>query len=58
MTVIGRRTEDCSLALRQKPKLLDQVRLISRTKHYSLPTEESYINWIKRFIRHRKGEKT
>lgn len=34
----------------QKPKLLDQVRIYLRTKHYSLRTEEAYIDWIKRFI--------
>jgi site-specific recombinase XerD len=34
----------------RKPKLLDQVRQVIRVKHYSLRTEESYINWIKRFI--------
>ena len=34
----------------RKPKLLDQVRQIIRIKHYSLRTEESYVNWIKRFI--------
>jgi integron integrase len=34
----------------QKPKLLDQVRYAIRTKHYSLRTEESYIQWIRRFI--------
>jgi len=34
----------------QKPKLLDLVRATIRTKHYSLCTEESYVNWIKRFI--------
>ncbi|MDP8226425.1 MAG: integron integrase [Candidatus Celaenobacter polaris] len=34
----------------KKPKLLDQVRQIIRIKHYSLRTEESYLNWIKRFI--------
>jgi integrase len=34
----------------RKSKLLDQVRQIIRIKHYSLRTEESYINWIKRFI--------
>jgi integron integrase len=33
-----------------KPKLLDQVRTYLRTLHYSRRTEESYINWIKRFI--------
>lgn len=33
-----------------KPKLLDQVRHVLRTKHYAIRTEETYINWIKRFI--------
>lgn len=30
--------------------LLDQVRDAIRLKHYSYRTEESYVNWIKRFI--------
>ncbi len=38
------------LRLRQKPKLLEQVSHIIRCKHYSIRTEESYINWIKRYI--------
>ena len=33
-----------------KPKLLDQVRAAIRVRHYSLRTEEAYVNWIKRFI--------
>jgi integron integrase len=33
-----------------KPKLLDQVRSLLRVKHYSIRTEEAYIDWIKRFI--------
>jgi len=33
-----------------KPKLLDQVRLAIRTRHYSRRTEDTYIGWIKRFI--------
>jgi integron integrase len=32
------------------PKLLDQVRQSIRTKHYSLRTENTYVEWIKRFI--------
>ncbi|GIK41433.1 MAG: integron integrase [Chloroflexota bacterium] len=32
------------------PKLLDQVRHILRTKHYSIRTEEAYTDWIKRYI--------
>lgn len=34
-----------------KPKkLLDQVRETLRTKHYSYRTEQTYIDWIKRYI--------
>jgi integron integrase len=31
-------------------KLLDQVREAVRTKHYSSRTEQTYVEWIKRFI--------
>lgn len=34
----------------QPPKLLDRVRERIRFKHYSLRTEDSYVQWIKRFI--------
>jgi integron integrase len=34
----------------QPPKLLDQVRHALRLKHYALRTEETYVDWIKRFI--------
>jgi integron integrase len=35
----------------QRPKkLLDQVRDTIRLKHYSIRTEEAYVNWIKRYI--------
>ena len=33
-----------------KPRLLDQVRDKIRAKHYSIRTEETYIQWIKRYI--------
>ncbi len=33
-----------------KPKLLDMVRMAIRTRHYSRRTEESYVDWIRRFI--------
>jgi integrase len=33
-----------------KPKLLDQVRDVMRRKHYSIRAEQSYIDWIRRFI--------
>ena len=31
-------------------KLLDQVRDAIRVKHYSIRTEEAYVNWIKSYI--------
>jgi integron integrase len=34
----------------QKPRLLDQVREVIRTRHYSWRTEQTYVQWIKRFI--------
>ncbi len=33
-----------------RPKLLDQVRATIRRKHYSIRTEEAYVNWIRRYI--------
>ncbi len=33
-----------------KPRLLDQVRGVLRRKHYSIRTEQSYVDWIRRFI--------
>ena len=34
------------------PKLIVQVRNAIRTKHYSIRTEDSYVDWILRFIRY------
>jgi site-specific recombinase XerD len=33
-----------------RPKLLNQVRIVLRGRHYSQRTESAYLNWIKRFI--------
>lgn len=38
------------LVLGQAPKLLDQLREILRLRHYSLRTEEAYVDWARRFI--------
>jgi integron integrase len=35
----------------QTPRLLDQVRARIRFKHYSIRTEQAYIDWIRRFIK-------
>jgi len=34
------------------PRLLEQVRSRIRFKHYSIRTEQAYLDWIRRFIRH------
>src|SRR5690606_40822130 len=34
----------------QPPRLLDQVRIRCRTKHYSIRTERAYVGWARRFI--------
>ena len=33
-----------------RPKLLDQVRDALRLRHYSIRTEDTYIQWIKRYL--------
>jgi hypothetical protein len=39
----------------QKPKLLDEVRIVARLKHLSRSTETAYVSFIRRFIPfHRK----
>src|SRR5205809_4597421 len=34
----------------QTPRLLEQVRSAMRLHHYSLHTERSYVDWIKRYV--------
>ena len=34
----------------QQPKLLDRLRETLRTRHYSRRTEQTYCQWVKRFI--------
>src|SRR5438876_6437537 len=41
-----------------KLKLLEQVRREIRLCHYSLRTEEAYVDWIKRFIHFHKTKPT
>jgi hypothetical protein len=33
-----------------EPKLLDQLRGRLRVKHYSIRTEQSYVDWVRRFV--------
>ncbi len=32
------------------PKLLDRMRAVLRTRHYSIRTEDTYVQWARRFI--------
>ena len=34
----------------EKPKLLNQVRMVCRLRHYSVRTEDAYVYWIRRYI--------
>ncbi|MCG9889557.1 MAG: phage integrase N-terminal SAM-like domain-containing protein [Thermosynechococcaceae cyanobacterium MS004] len=34
----------------QPKKILDQLRDVLRLKHYSYRTEQSYVDWVYRFI--------
>ncbi|MBI1196225.1 MAG: hypothetical protein GC138_10315 [Gammaproteobacteria bacterium] len=34
----------------KEPRLLDRVRERCRVKHFSIRTEKSYVDWIRRFI--------
>ena len=40
----------CKKIMQQKPKLLDQVRAVARARHLSHKTEDTYHNFIKRYI--------
>ncbi len=37
---------------KQETKLLDQVKGKTRLNHYSIRTEQTYTDWVKRFILH------
>src|SRR2546422_993987 len=39
------------IVLNPKAKLLDQVRDVMRLRHYSIRTEQSYCDWIRRYIK-------
>lgn len=39
-----------SLPTQNPPRLLDQVREAIRIRHYSIRTEQAYLQWIRRFI--------
>ena len=41
-----------SVSSASSPRLLEQVRARIRFKHYSIRTEQAYLDWIRRFIRH------
>ena len=33
-----------------EPRLLEQVRELIRIRHYSIRTEQAYLQWIRRFM--------
>jgi integron integrase len=42
--------ESGRISATRAPRLLDRVRTILRSRHYSPRTEEAYVHWIRRFI--------
>jgi Phage integrase, N-terminal SAM-like domain len=40
----------CNIVQNPPKKLLEQVRDVIRLKHYSYRTEETYVQWIVRYI--------
>ena len=42
---------DESVIPNPKARLLDQLREVMRLKHYSLRTERSYADWVRRYVR-------
>lgn len=43
---------NANASISQPLRLLDQVRGKIRLKHYSIRTEQAYVDWIKRFVLH------
>jgi len=41
---------DAKVISQEPPKLLDQLRAEIRVRHYSLRTEQAYVDWVRRFI--------
>jgi site-specific recombinase XerD len=39
-----------------EPRLLDEVRVVIRTRHLSRRTERSYVDWIRRFVHASGGQ--
>ena len=46
--------DDTASSVAHQPPLLEQVRQSLRVKHYSLRTEESYLYWVRYYIRFHK----
>ncbi|GAF91263.1 unnamed protein product, partial [marine sediment metagenome] len=49
-SVVGRKVLNGPVLPSREPKLLDRLREALRARHYSKRTEQTYSNWIKRFI--------
>jgi integron integrase len=35
-----------------QPRLLEQVRALLRARHYAIRTEQSYVEWVRRYVQH------
>lgn len=46
------------MSIKKGKRLLDEVKDIMRLKHYSIHTERSYCDWIKRYIQYHQMTST
>lgn len=42
------------MSMKKKPKLLDELHMVMRRRHYSIHTERSYGEWVKRYVHFHK----
>lgn len=46
------------MSIKKGKRLLNEVKDIMRLKHYSIHTERSYCDWIKRYIQYHRMTST
>lgn len=56
MTAQGFPTKAALVIANPKSKLLDQLREVLRVKHYSLRTEEAYVQWARRYLKFHRDQ--
>ena len=42
------------MSIQNQPKLLDELNMVMRRRHYSIHTERSYSEWVRRYVHFHK----